>query len=137
MMERTELRRADGEVFLVVERAADNGYILAHWIARQTLATVQQGGTYYERMLEEQPCPKLLNSHAELIGPWDIANDWIVSAWTPRVRALGLHYLAQVLAPGIYGQMSFHQLHQKIDDQFEIKLFDDEVSAQEWLESLA
>jgi hypothetical protein len=73
-MERTELRRADGEVFLIVERPADNSYILAHWIARQTLDTVRKGGTYYVRMLQKQPCSKLLNSHAELIGPWDIAN---------------------------------------------------------------
>jgi hypothetical protein len=41
--------------------------------------------------------------------------------------------MAQVLAPGVYGQMSFHQLHQRIDNQFEIRMFHDLPSAHHWL----
>ena len=135
-MDKTELRKANGDVFLVAERMPDNAYILAHWVGLQTLETVRQGGTYYIEMLKKQPCAKLLNSHEELIGPWNIANDWIVQEWTPKVQALGLHYMAQVLAPGVYGQMSFHQLHQRISDKWEIKMFENEVSAREWLLAL-
>ena len=135
-MERIELKKVNGDVFLEVERMPDNSYILAHWIGLQSLETVKQGGTYYAEMLKNQPCPKLLNSHEELIGPWNIANDWIVQEWTPKVQALGLRYMAQVLAPGVYGQLSFHQLHQRISDKLEIKMFNDKASAREWLLSL-
>ena len=54
----------------------------------------------------------------------------------PIAISLGLRYMAQVLAKGVYGQMSFQQLHQRIGDMLEIKMFDDEASAREWLESL-
>lgn len=135
-MSKIELKKANGDVFLLAERLPDNAYIYAHWIGRQNLQTVVQGGNLYIKMLEEKPCPKLLNSHAELIGPWDIANDWIVEEWTPKIRQLGLRYFAQVMAPGVYGQMSFQQLHQRIDDEFEIKMFDTEAAAREWLISL-
>ena len=134
---RKELTKPNGDVFLLAERMLGNTYIFARWTGRQTLETVREGGNYYLEMIKQQPCDKLLNSHTELIGPWDIANDWIVQEWTPKVRALGLRYMAQVLAPGVYGRMSFHQLHQRIDDDFEIKMFEDEESAREWLLQLS
>lgn len=135
-MERTELKKDNGDVFLVAERMPDNSYILAHWVGLQTLETVVRGGSFYVQMLKEQHCPKLLNSHEELIGPWNVANDWIVQEWTPTVQALGLRTMAQVLAPGVYGQLSFHQLHQRISDKWEIKMFDKESAARDWLISL-
>ena len=130
---KTELKKANGDVFLIAERMPDNAYIHARWIGMQTLETVKKGGLFYLDMLIKQPCEKLLNDHSELIGPWLVANDWIVSEWTPKVRALGLRHMAQVLAPGIYGKMSFHELHQRIDDNFDIMMFDDPKNAKDWL----
>ncbi|WP_207434417.1 hypothetical protein [Sabulibacter ruber] len=132
-MAKVELKKPNGDVFLIAERAPDNSYIHAQWIGIQTLDTVKQGGTLYIKMLEEQPCPRLLNNHKELIGPWTVANDWIVQFWTPRVMELGLEYMSQVLAPGVYGKMSFHQLHQFIGDKFQIKMFEEVEPALEWL----
>ncbi|MFB9864771.1 hypothetical protein [Rufibacter immobilis] len=132
-MTKAELKKPNGDVFLVAERAADNSYIHAQWVGIQSLDTVMEGGTFYIEMLKQQPCPRLLNDHKELIGPWDIANNWIVQFWTPKVMELGLQYMGQVLAPGIYGKMSFHQLHQRISDQFQIKMFEDVPTAMDWL----
>ena len=129
----TELKKANGDVFLIAERMPDNCYIHARWIGMQTLETVIKGGMLYLDMMIKQTCPKLLNDHSELIGPWLVANDWIVNDWMPKVRALGLKHMAQVLAPGIYGKMSFHELHQRIDDNFDIMMFDDPKNAREWL----
>jgi hypothetical protein len=128
-----EFKKPNGDTFLIAERAEDNAYIHARWIGIQTLETVKEGGMFYVNMLKEKPCPRLLNNHKELIGPWDIANEWIAKEWTPMVMKLGLKYMSQVLAPGIYGKMSFHQLHQHIGDQFEIKMFDEEMPALDWL----
>jgi hypothetical protein len=132
-MERTALKQENGVIFVVFERMPGNTFILAQWIGIQSLETVMQGGSHFIRMLEQQACPKLLNSHKELIGTWTMATDWAELHWTPRVRALGLQYMAQVLAPGIYGQMSFHQLHPRIKDKLEISMFGDERSARQWL----
>jgi hypothetical protein len=132
-MERTALRRDNGEVFVVFERMPGNTFILAQWVGMQSLETVRQGGTYFIHMLQQQACPKLLNSHKDLIGTWTMATEWAEVDWTPQVRALGLRYMAQVLAPGVYGQMSYHQLHPRIEDKLEIRMFGDERSARQWL----
>ena len=131
-----QLTKPDGSVFLEYERMPNNAYINAHWIGRQYLDTVQRGGKAYLDLMRELPCAKLLNSHEELVGPWDVANDWISSYWTPTAVSLGLRYMAQVLARGVYGQMSFQQLHQRIGNMLEIKMFDNEAAAKEWLLSL-
>ncbi|NDK56282.1 hypothetical protein [Pontibacter fetidus] len=135
-MPRIDLRKENGDVFCSFERMPDNAYTYALWQGRQTIDTVKKGGNFFVDRMREQSCSKLLNSHKELIGPWDMANDWITTEWTPKVIELGLRYMAQVLAPGIYGQTSFHLLHQRIGDLFEIKMFDDEASASAWLLSL-
>ncbi|KAA9345545.1 hypothetical protein [Adhaeribacter soli] len=135
-MARKEFKKANGDIFLIAERMPDNAFIHARWIGIQSVATVMEGGNFYVSMLQKQPCPRLLNDHSELIGPWEVANEWIASDWTPKVRALGLQYMAQVLAPGIYGKMSFHQLHQRIEGQFEIMMFDKEAPARKWLQEV-
>ncbi len=126
-------KKANGDVFLIAERMPDNAFIHARWIGVQTLESIKQGGNHYLNMLREQPCSKLLNDHTELIGPWIMANDWISNEWTPKVRELGLAFMAQVMAPGIYGQMSFHDLHQRIENDLEIQMFEHEIPAREWL----
>jgi hypothetical protein len=135
-MERTALARENGDIFVVFERMPGNTFILAQWIGIQSLETVMLGGNHFISMLQQQPCPKLLNSHKELIGTWTMATEWAEQDWTPRVRALGLRYMAQVLAPGVYGQMSYHQLHSRIEDKLEIRMFGDERSARLWLQQL-
>jgi len=131
-----EITKPNGDIFATLERMHHNAFLYAQWIGIQNLETIQKGGNTYLNFMREQPCSKLLNSHKELIGPWDVANDWIAGYWTPTAISLGLRYMAQVLAPGIYGQTSFHLLHQRIGDMLEIKLFDDVATAQQWLESL-
>ncbi|SIT93441.1 hypothetical protein [Pontibacter indicus] len=136
MTKTQKLTKANGDIFLEYTRMPDNAYIYAHWIGRQYLDTVQKGGAAYLDLMREKPCPKLLNSHEELVGPWDIATDWISNEWMPLAISLGLRYMPQVLAKGVYGQMSFHQLHQRIGDMLEIKMFETEAEAREWLHSL-
>jgi hypothetical protein len=129
-------RRPDGHVFLTATRDRANHWIHAQWTGVQTLETIQTGGLAYLDMLRAEPCAKLLNDHRELVGRFVGANEWIAEVWTPRIMQAGLRYFAQVLAPGIFGQLSMQDLHQRISDQFEIKMFDQLEDAQAWLRSL-
>lgn len=131
-----EITKPTGDIFATLERMPDNAYLYAQWIGIQNLDTMQKGWKAYLSILEDQPCSKLLNSHKELIGPWDVANDWIATVWAPAAVSLGLRHMAHVLAPGIYGQTSFHLLHHRISDMLEIKVFENVAAAQEWLESV-
>lgn len=129
-------RRADGHVFLTATRDRANGWIHAQWSGIQTMETIQTGGLAYIKMLEQEPCLKLLNDHRELVGRFTDANQWIAEVWTPLIMQAGLRYFAQVLAPGVFGQMSMQDLHLRISDQFEIKMFDQLAEAEAWLNSV-
>jgi hypothetical protein len=129
-------RRPDGHVYLTATRDRTNNWIHAAWSGVQTLETIQAGGLAYIDMLKAEPCAKLLNDHRELIGRFTEANDWIAQVWTPQIIQAGLRYFAQVLAPGIFGQFSMQELHQRIGDQFEIRLFARLDEAQDWLRSV-
>lgn len=129
-------RRSDGHIFLTATRDRAHDWIHAQWTGIQTMETIQTGGLAYIDMLKQEPCVRLLNDHRELIGRFTDANQWIAEVWTPRIMQAGLRYFAQVLAPGVFGQMSMQDLHVRISDQFEIKIFDQLADAEAWLNSL-
>jgi hypothetical protein len=132
-MDKIELKKANGDVFLEARRMPDNSFILANWIGIQTLETIVMGGNQILALLRERSCPGFLNSNKEVIGPWEIAVNWLALKWTPKARLLGLRYFAHVLSPGIYGQRSFQALYPKIAGQLEVKTFADEKEAHLWL----
>ncbi|WP_048826196.1 hypothetical protein [Hymenobacter sp. DG25B] len=129
-------RRPDGHIYLTAERNRTEGWIYDHWIGVQTKQTVMEGGLAYVDMLRAEPCPKLLNDHQELVGRFLEANDWIAQVWTPLIIQAGLRYFAHVLSPGIFGQLSIKDLHQRIGTQFEMQFFEDIEAAKDWLRSL-
>lgn len=135
-MPATSFRRPDGHVFLTAERNRLEGWIHARWTGVQTLETVMEGGLAYVQMLHEEPCPKLLNDHSELIGRFTAANDWIAQVWTPLILQAGLRYFAHVLSPGVFGQLSIEDLHQRIEGVFELRMFDEVEDAKAWLRSV-
>lgn len=133
----TTFRRPDGRVFLTAERNRAEGWIHARWTGIQTLESIKQGGLAYVEMLREEPCSKLLNDHSELIGRFTEANDWIAQVWTPLILQAGLRYFAQVLSPGIFGQMSIKDLHQRIEGVFDLRMFGNLEEAKAWLRSVS
>ncbi|OUJ73216.1 hypothetical protein [Hymenobacter crusticola] len=129
----TSLRRGDGSVYLTVERNQPENWIHARWHGRQTLGSIMDGGLTYVDMLREQPSPRLLNDHRELIGNFTEANDWIEHVWTPLIIGAGLRYFAQILSPDIFAQLSIENLQLRIGDQLHIHMFDSLEAAQYWL----
>ncbi|UOQ76229.1 hypothetical protein MUN84_16810 [Hymenobacter sp. 5516J-16] len=133
----TSLRRGDDSTYLTVERNVRENWIHARWYGRQTLGTVMDGGLTYLNMLREKPCPYLLNDHSELVGTFTEANEWIQQVWTPLIMGAGLRYIAQVVSPDIFGQLSIENLQSRIADQLDLHLFEDVAAAQQWLRTRA
>lgn len=131
----TSLRRGDDSTYLTVERNARENWIHACWYGRQTLGTVMDGGLTYLNMLREEPCARLLNDHSNLVGTFTEANDWIQQVWTPLIIGAGLRYIAQVVSPDIFGQLSIENLQSRIGGQLDLHLFEDLQTAQQWLRS--
>ncbi len=133
MIEYKELKKANGDVFFEARRTPDNNYIYLNWIGIQSLETIVMGGNHVLTMLREQPCRGILNSNREIIGPWEVAVNWLTHKWAPQAKELGVQYFAHVLSPGIYGQRSFSSLSPNFEQQFKLRSFDNEEAAKEWL----
>ncbi|MBF8964397.1 hypothetical protein I0P70_14180 [Pontibacter sp. FD36] len=104
-----------------------------NWIGIQSLETVVMGGNLVLSMLRQKPSPGVLNSNRELIGPWEAAVNWLAFKWAPQAKSLGLRFFAHVLSPGIYGQRSFKALFPNLREVLDVKSFDKDEGAEEWL----
>ncbi|NEM98370.1 hypothetical protein [Pontibacter burrus] len=132
-MSRTELRKANGDIFFEARRLADNSYIYVNWIGRQSLESIIMGGNHLLHMLRKEACYAILNNNHEIVGPWDTGADWIAHRWAPQAKALGVKYFAHIMSYGIYGQNSFSTLQPQLEQLFEVEVFEDEGLARNWI----
>jgi len=136
MERQVELKKVFGDVYFRARFMPDNAFINAQWQGVQSVETVKQGGYKLIEMIKESGCTKLLNSNKNVIGSWDMALEWAENEWTPQIKAAGLRYLAQVIPSSIYASMTIESLIQSIDNEFEIRTFDNDESAEAWLRSV-
>ena len=132
-MDKKELRKANGDVFFEATRLADNSFIKANWIGLQSLESIVMGSNLLLAMLRDKPCTALLNNNNELVGPWDVGVKWLAMKWAPQAKLFGLRYFAHVLSHGIFGQKSFQSLSPLIESKFDVRSFEDEAAAEEWI----
>ena len=136
MEQKIELKKVFGDVYFTAERVGGNDYVNSQWFGVQSVETVKEGGYKLLEMMQEQPYAKLLNSNKHVLGSWDMALEWAQNEWTPQMKKGGLRYLAQVVPASIYATLTIESLIQKIDDQFEIRTFEEDADAVAWLLSV-
>ena len=132
-MNRTELRKANGDVFFEATREAANSYILVNWVGLQSLESIMMGANHLLQMLRQQPVSAILNSNKELIGPWDEGALFLGSDWAPKARVLGVKNFAHVLTPGIYGKRAFEHFVKNADKYLSIRTFESDHQGANWL----
>lgn len=136
MEQQVELRKVFGNVYFRANRMPGNAFIYAQWLGVQSIETVKGGGFKLLEMMLEQSCSKLLNSNKNVIGSWDMALEWAENEWAPQMQAAGLKYLAQVVPTSTFANMTIESLIHRIEEDFEIRTFEEEGQAQAWLNSL-
>ncbi len=130
------LKNAQDEVFFTITYRKDQDLFYANWIgADLSLAQVQEGALLFLSLIKEKEQSKLLNDNRQLIGVWDEANDWLANEWMPQVIQAGLSKFAHIYSKDFYANLSaeFLEDNAKKIGGFEIKLFDDEQKAVDWL----
>lgn len=123
-------------MFFSVRRMKNNAFLYAQWFGVQSVETVKEGGYKLLDLMKEKPCSKLLNSNKNVIGSWDMALEWAQNEWAPQMKAAGLKYLAQVVPSSIYATLTIESLIQRIDEEFEIRTFEEDADAEAWLLSI-
>ncbi|SHJ68283.1 hypothetical protein SAMN02745146_3690 [Hymenobacter daecheongensis DSM 21074] len=116
-----------------IVRDRENEWIYAQWSGIQTLDIVQTAGLHYLEMMREEPCPRLLNDHHDVIGRFLDVNEWIVNYWAPQAVQAGLRTVAQVLAPGVETSPAVRDLIQRLAPRFTTAFFTTLPEAQAWL----
>jgi hypothetical protein len=128
-----ELINSFDKVYLTIEFDGANQWIYNNWIGVLPTEKVIQGCQATIDFLREKPCSKMLNDNRQVVGSWNLANEWIAQTWMPQVLALGLKRFALVLSPGIFGQASASEMVTRVGTRFEMRLFQDIELAKAWL----
>jgi len=129
-----ELKSQNGTTFLYLEYDQVNQWLYANWIGYQSVDNVKRGVMEIVQMLDKYNFSKLLNDNRALIGPWDKANAWVEGSILPAGGSR-IKYMAHVISPGIFGQLSVQDLQARLQDKIQIKLFEDIRKAEDWLKS--
>jgi hypothetical protein len=128
-----ELINSFDKVYLTIEFDGANQWIYNNWIGVLPTEKVIQGCQATIDFLREKPCSKMLNDNRQVVGSWNLANEWIAQTWMPQVLALGLKRFALVLSPGIFGQASASEMVTRVGTRFKMRLFQDIELAKAWL----
>lgn len=130
---RHEFQNSFGKTFLTTEFDKQNGWIYNDWQGLLSLETVRQGSMGILQVLQHTRCAYILNDNRGVLGSWKQANEWIETDWMPQALASGLLYHAHIVAPGVFGQASAEDMHLRVGNSFQMRLFEDVEEAQTWL----
>ncbi|WP_400190955.1 hypothetical protein [Hymenobacter sp. B81] len=128
-----ELRTSFDKIYLTIEYDEASGWIYNNWQGVLPSDTVIRGAAEVLEVMRATGCHYLLNDNRLVVGSWNQANDWIEQQWMPQALALGLRRFAHVVSPGTFGRASVEEMLRRVDDRFEMHLFQDIDAARQWL----
>jgi hypothetical protein len=113
--------------------APADGWLHATWSGQVTPEDAMSGALDYLTHVGPIRCAYLLNDNTSLRGPWFTSLKWLERVWLPQAIDLGLRYIAHVVQADTHHDILTLFCSVPITDVFELQLFDDVASAQEWL----
>lgn len=126
-----KLTQQSGEVFLTM--LLKPGYIEAKWNGHITAGDVVTASKAYLELIQEHPCPRLLNDKQNVTGDWTDANDWLEFEWMPQVVRAGMRCMAHVYSNNMFSRLSARDLYLRVTPRLQMSNFCDYDSAREWL----
>ena len=108
-----------------------NGWLRATWQGYVDPLEAREGAEAYLQHAAQQPCALLLNDNSQLSGPWFDSLDWLGEVWVPQATRLGLRYVAHIVQADRPTDAIADQFPLSLP--FELQIFHDLTSAQQWL----
>ncbi len=125
------LTRATGETLVVLQK--HDKVIEATWKGHISADDVVTAAKLFAKLLQQTPCPALLNDKSGVTGDWADANDWLEFEWLPQVLKAGLRCMAHVYSSNMFSRLSAHDLYQRITPALQMQNFDNRLRAELWL----
>ncbi|TGE10061.1 hypothetical protein [Hymenobacter fodinae] len=120
-----------------IEYDEDESWLRAIWRGFVDPMEAYNGAENFLRAMETIHCRYLLNDNSQLSGPWFDSVEWLQSVWAPRATHLGLRFIAHVVQPSdLLDQAAIVSGEYPFNDHLRLQLFDDVVSAEEWLRTV-
>ena len=129
-----QLQNKRGKVYYTIEYDPANHWNYSNWLGFVSIEEVIAGCEEGLELIIANGCPSLLNDNRQISGPWSGANEWIVQSWMPRALEAGLKRFAHIVSPNVFSALSAQQLVSRVEDLgFEMRIFEDQPSAEAWL----
>lgn len=126
-----QLRHVQGDVYVTLYQKPD--YIEAVWKGHVSAEDIIAAGNAYLRLMQANPCPKLLNNKKDISGDWQEANDWLEFEWLPQAIKAGLQCLAHVYSSNVFSRLSAQDMFTRLSDHINMKNFNEIEKAEKWL----
>lgn len=122
------------QTFIEIEFDEKNGWIYNKWSGVITMNDVKKGALACLELLEEKNVEYIINDNTHLLTKWDGANEWIANEWMPRAINAGLKRFAHIVNPAHQiGESSAKGMQEKAKSKFQMEIFTDFKSAEEWV----
>lgn len=129
-----ELQDFKNQTFIEIEYDEKNGWIHNKWSGIITMNDVKKGALACLEILEEKKAKAIINDNTQLLTKWDGANEWIANEWMPRAIKAGLKSFAHIVNPvHQIGETSAKGMKEKSRSKFQMEIFHDFKSAEEWV----
>lgn len=136
--ERIELKNEGGYVYLIIETDKVNNWLYYKWRGFLLIEELKKGYAKILEVLENQKLQRALADHANIVGPWNEANEWLVNEWTPKANKLGLKYLAINTAGDLFSNISLELfLINNKNSHYTTQVFDTLEEAKSWLRKVS
>ena len=134
-----ELINTVGKPIFRWELDKENNWLYLNWIGYISDENGRNATKLFLELLREHQCTSVLNDNREVCGPWgggEAGSKWLQETVFPAAAALGLKYMAHIMAPGIASALMAQDLHQRINGTLTMQLFGNEEKAKAWLKSV-
>ena len=129
-----ELTNAFGNVYLSIEVDLLNHWVHNKWTGHLTEEITKAGTEAYTKAVKRSGFNCVLNDSRQVLGRWDHSVEWALQEWVPQAVYAGIKYFALIVNPDSFSADSAEALTTGVN-LFEIKIFDDQAEAEDWLRS--
>nr|WP_262918294.1 PAS domain-containing sensor histidine kinase [Mucilaginibacter straminoryzae] len=112
---------------------AHQQWLEADWKGFQNFETVKEGCMAILDRIRKNNCGKLLNDNRRVLGTWSEASEWVGMEWFPLAEEAGLKYVAWIVSPSAFSQLSAQKSVDVKQGNIIAQFFTDSKEAEAWL----
>ncbi len=123
-----------GSVCLTVEYDEKSQWVFYQWKGFIRMQDIKTGYNKIIEQVAENNAIAVLADHSQIVGPWNEANDWLTTDWTPRAIQAGMFYWAINTGNDLFSNISLEMfLSKNSQGKYKVQVFEQLEDATKWL----